>query len=58
MSTVVIVFPGAPQVDPAAAAREEAMKRSVARHVEGERAIKCQIFAKSAIFQLCSSTFQ
>ncbi|XP_043195083.1 protein phosphatase 1B-like [Amphibalanus amphitrite] len=34
MSTVVIVFPGAPKVDPAAAAREEAMKQSVAKHVE------------------------
>ena len=39
MSTVVIVFPGAPKVDPAAAAREEAMKKSVARHVEGEGVI-------------------
>ena len=36
MSTVVIVFPGAPKVDPAAAAREEDMKKNVAKHVEGE----------------------
>ena len=43
MSTVVIVFPGAPKVDPAAAAREEAMKRNVAKHVEGERLLGCSM---------------
>ncbi|XP_037072048.1 protein phosphatase 1B-like [Pollicipes pollicipes] len=34
MSTVLIAFPGAPKVDPAAAAREEAMKNNLARAIE------------------------
>jgi len=34
MSTVIVLFPGAPKVDPAAAAREEAMKQKMTKAVE------------------------